>query len=103
MKRAFVSVWDKNGLAELAGFLRDNDFEIISTGGTAAYIEQLGIPVTPVEHITGQSSLMDGRLKTLDLRVFGPILFDRDKERHIKDLERLGQQAIDLVVVNLYP
>ena len=103
MKRAFISVWDKSGLPELVRFLAENKFEIISTGGTAGKIEELGVQVTPVEEVTGQPALMDGRLKTLDLRVFGPILFDRDKPQHIDDLKQLGQAPIDLVVVNLYP
>ena len=103
MKRAFISVWDKSGLEELAPFLHEHGFSLISTGGTARKIENLGIPVTPVEEITGQPALMDGRLKTLDLRVFGPILFDRNKPAHGRDLEHLGQTPIDLVVVNLYP
>ncbi len=103
LKRAFISVWDKSGLPELAAFLEDNQFEIISTGGTAAKIEAQGIKVTPVEDVTGQPAMMDGRLKTLDLRVFGPILYDRDKPEHLQDLEKLGQSPIDLVVVNLYP
>ena len=103
MKRAFISVWDKSGLDELVPFLQAHDYTIISTGGTAKKIEELGIPVTTVEAVTGQPALMDGRLKTLDLRIFGPILFDRNKPEHGRDLEQLGQAPIDLVVVNLYP
>ncbi len=103
MKRAFISVYDKSGLPELVRFLAANEFEIISTGGTAVKIEELGLKVTPVEEVTGQPAMMDGRLKTLDLRVFGPILFDRDKPQHKADLNNLGQDPIDLVVVNLYP
>ncbi|MFC1746773.1 bifunctional phosphoribosylaminoimidazolecarboxamide formyltransferase/IMP cyclohydrolase [Candidatus Neomarinimicrobiota bacterium] len=103
MKRALISVWDKSGLEELAGFLHEQGIQMISSGGTAKAIQDLGVPVTPVEDVTGQPSLMDGRLKTLDLRIFGPILFDRDKPEHRADLEKLGQKPIDLVVVNLYP
>lgn len=103
MKRALISVWDKSGLEELARFLYDHDFSITSTGGTAREIEGWGIPVTKVEEITGQPAIMDGRVKTTDLRIFGPILADRDKPAHVQDLEHLGQQPIDLVVVNLYP
>ncbi len=103
MKRAFISVWDKSGLEELARFLYDHDFSITSTGGTAREIEGWGLPVTKVEQLTGQPALMDGRLKTTDIRIFGPILADRDQPAHMQDLERLGQQPIDLVVVNLYP
>ena len=103
MKRALISVWDKSGLEELARFLYDHDFSITSTGGTAREIEGWDIPVTKVEEITGQPAIMDGRVKTTDLRIFGPILADRDKSAHVQDLEHLGQQPIDLVVVNLYP
>ena len=103
MKRAFISVWDKSGLEELARFLNDHDFSITSTGGTAREIEGWGLPVTKVEEITGQAALMDGRIKTVDMRVFGTILADRDQPAHVQDLEHLGQQPIDLVVVNLYP
>ena len=103
MKRAFISVWDKTGLESLADFLRAHDFDLVSTGGTAQRLKEHGLPVTPVEELTGQPSLMDGRLKTLDLRIFGPILYDRDKPGHRQDLEKLAQDPIDLVVVNLYP
>lgn len=103
MKRAFISVWDKSGLKDLVTFLRDHDFSIISTGGTANEIEGWSIPVTKVEDITGQPAQMDGRLKTIDYRIFGPILVDRDKSAHVQALKRLGQDPIDIVVVNLYP
>ncbi len=103
MKRAFISVWDKTGLEPLADFLRDRGFDLVSTGGTAQRLKEHGLAVTLVEELTGQPSLMDGRLKTLDLRVFGPILYDRDKPDHLKDLEKLAQNPINLVVVNLYP
>lgn len=103
MKRAFISVWDKSGLEELARYLHKRGFAITSTGGTAREMAGWGIPVTPVEEITGQPTLMDGRVKTLDIRVFAAILADRDKPEQMRDLERLGQEPIDLVVVNLYP
>lgn len=103
MKRALISVWDKSGLEELARYLHKHGFAITATGGTADKLEAWGIPVTRVEEITGQPALMDGRLKTADLRIFGPILADRDKPAHMQELEHLGQQPIDLVVVNLYP
>ena len=103
MKRAFISVWDKTGLESLADFLCAHGFDLVSTGGTAQRLKEHGLPVTPVEELTGQPSLMDGRLKTLDLRIFGPILYDRDKPGHRQDLEKLAQDPIDLVVVNLYP
>ncbi len=102
-KRAFISVWDKSGLEQLVRFLDGHGFALISTGGTAREIESYGLTVARVEEITGQPALMDGRLKTVDLRVFGPILADRDKPEHLQDLERLGQEPVGLVVVNLYP
>ncbi|UCH11777.1 MAG: bifunctional phosphoribosylaminoimidazolecarboxamide formyltransferase/IMP cyclohydrolase [Fidelibacterota bacterium] len=103
LKRAFISVWDKTGLNELAGYLHAHDFELISTGGTAKAIESWGLPVMRVEEITGQPALMDGRVKTVDLRIFGPILADLDKPGHAQDLAQLGQAPMNLVVVNLYP
>lgn len=103
MKRAIISVWDKTGLDSLAPFLAEHGYEIISTGGTAKAIEAAGVPVTAVENLTGQMPLMDGRVKTLDAHIFGPILYDRTKESHRTDLETLGQTGIGLVVVNLYP
>jgi len=103
LKRALISVWDKTGLEELARYLHRHGFAIISTEGTARELEGWGLPVTPVEEITGQPALMEGRLKTADLRIFGPILADRDKPEHLSELEQLGQEPIDLVVVNLYP
>ncbi|MFB0515457.1 MAG: bifunctional phosphoribosylaminoimidazolecarboxamide formyltransferase/IMP cyclohydrolase [Candidatus Neomarinimicrobiota bacterium] len=103
MKRAFISVWDKSGLEELARYLHTHGFSIVATEGTAREIEAWGIPATAVEEITGQPAMMDGRIKTADMRIFGPILADKDKPEHLRDLERLEQEPIDLVVVNLYP
>ena len=103
IKRALISVWDKTGLEELALMLHGGGVELVCTGGMAEYIEALGVPVTPVETITGQGSLMDGRLKTLDARIFGAILANRHEANHLADLDTLGQAPIDLVVVNLYP
>ncbi len=103
MRRAFISVYDKTGLEPLADYLVERGFELISTGGTARRLADHGLPVIPVETLTGQPALLDGRLKTLDLRIFGPILCDRDKPDHLEHLEQLGQGPIDLVVVNLYP
>lgn len=103
MKHALISVWDKTGLDVFVKFLVGHGYSIISTGGTADALAKMGVEVTTVESITGQPSLMGGRLKTLDPHVFGPILFDRNKPEHVEDLEQYGNLAIDLVVVNLYP
>ena len=102
-RRALISVWDKTGLEDLARFLHQNSFTLISTGGTEKALKSWDLPVTAVQEITGQPSLMEGRLKSLDPLIFGPILADRDKSPHMDDLEKLGQVPIDLVVVNLYP
>jgi phosphoribosylaminoimidazolecarboxamide formyltransferase/IMP cyclohydrolase len=102
-KRALISVWDKDGLEELARFLHKQSFALISTGGTAKAIASWNLPVTAVQDITGQPTLMEGRLKSLDPLIFGPILADRDQSQQMDDLEGLGQAPIDVVVVNLYP
>ena len=103
LQRAFISVWDKTRLPELAVYLHEHGYRIVSTGGSARVIEEAGVAVESVESIVGQPAMMEGRLKTLDMRIFGPILFDRDKASHRQDLNKLGQLPIDLVVVNLYP
>ena len=103
IKKALISVWDKKGLLELAEFLIKNEIEIVSTGGTAKHLVKNGIPVTKISKITGMDSVMDGRVKTLNPKIFGGILADRDNENHLKDLNNLGAGTIDLIVVNLYP
>ncbi|MFC1583389.1 bifunctional phosphoribosylaminoimidazolecarboxamide formyltransferase/IMP cyclohydrolase [Candidatus Neomarinimicrobiota bacterium] len=102
-KRALLSVWDKSGLEALARFLHEHSFTLLSTGGTAKAIISWNLPVTAVQDITGQPTLMEGRLKSLDPLIFGPILADRDHPQQMDDLESLGQVPIDVVVVNLYP
>ena len=103
IKRALISVWNKEGVVELAKFLVNNDVEIISTGGTKKILEEAGLDVLSISDITGADSIMDGRVKTLHPKIFGGILADRDNKSHIMDLEDLGGMLIDLVVVNFYP
>ncbi|MDX1583600.1 MAG: bifunctional phosphoribosylaminoimidazolecarboxamide formyltransferase/IMP cyclohydrolase, partial [Thermoanaerobaculia bacterium] len=103
MRRAILSVFDKRGIAELARFLIDHGVEILSTGGTARHLAESDIPVTPVVDWAGSPEILGGRVKTLTPRVFGAILFDRDKEDHRSDVESNDIPPIDLVVVNLYP
>tara|TARA_B100000131_G_scaffold321236_1_gene371389 strand:+ start:3472 stop:5007 length:1536 start_codon:yes stop_codon:yes gene_type:complete len=103
IKKALISVWDKNGVLELAQFLVDNNIEIISTGGTAKYLKDNNIDITPVSDITGLEAVMDGRVKTLNPKIFGGILADRTNNSHIRDLNSMSAPEIDLVVVNLYP
>ena len=103
IKRALISVWDKEGVVELAQFLTKNNIEIISTGGTKKTLEDNNIKVKSISDITGMGSVMDGRVKTLDPKIFGSILADRGNSNHLKDLDMIGGQQIDIVVVNLYP
>jgi len=103
ISRALISVWDKTGLSELVGFLHKHDIEIIATGGTQKTLEKSGIPVTPIETITGLPPIMGGRVKTISPKIFGGILADRDQPSHLEDLEQLNAIPIDLVVVNFYP
>ncbi|GAA1478430.1 bifunctional phosphoribosylaminoimidazolecarboxamide formyltransferase/IMP cyclohydrolase [Nocardioides aestuarii] len=103
IRRALVSVYDKTGLEPLARGLHDAGVELVSTGGSAALIEGLGIPVTKVEDLTGFPECLDGRVKTLHPRVHAGILADRRLESHVSQLADLGVEPFDLVVSNLYP
>ena len=103
IRRALVSVYDKTGLDDLVRGLHDADVELVSTGGSAALIESLGLPVTKVEDLTGFPECLDGRVKTLHPRVHAGILADRRLESHVAQLEELGVEPFDLVVSNLYP
>lgn len=103
IKRALISVWDKDGIVELAEFLINNKVEIISTGGTKKILESNNIAVTPVSAITNQNEIMNGRVKTLHPSLFGGILADRCNDKHIDDLNEIKSNPIDLVVINLYP
>ncbi len=103
IRRALVSVYDKTGLEPLARGLHDAGVELVSTGGSAALIEGLGLPVTRVEALTGFPECLDGRVKTLHPRVHAGILADRRLESHVAQLDELGIEPFDLVVSNLYP
>src|SRR3954452_15243311 len=103
IKRALVSVYDKTGLEDLVRGLHDAGVWLVSTGGSAALIEGLGLPVTRVEELTGFPECLDGRVKTLHPRVHAGILADRRLESHVAQLEELGVEPFDLVVSNLYP
>jgi len=103
VKRALVSVYDKTGLAELVRGLHDAGVALVSTGGSAALIADLGLPVTKVEDLTGFPECLDGRVKTLHPRVHAGILADRRLESHVQQLAELEVEPFDLVVCNLYP
>jgi phosphoribosylaminoimidazolecarboxamide formyltransferase/IMP cyclohydrolase len=103
IRRALISVYDKTGLDALARGLHDAGVSIVSTGSTAKTIAAAGIPVTPVEDVTGFPEVLDGRVKTLHPRVHAGLLADTRKAEHLAALEELGVAAFELVVVNLYP
>ena len=103
VRRALLSVYDKTGLEELARGLHDAGVALVSTGSTAARIAAAGLPVTPVEEVTGFPECLDGRVKTLHPAVHAGILADRRLASHREQLAELEIEPFDLVVVNLYP
>jgi phosphoribosylaminoimidazolecarboxamide formyltransferase / IMP cyclohydrolase len=103
IKRALISVSDKMGLLTFAEVLKNLGIEIISTGGTAKFLKEGGIPVTSLSSITNFPEILDGRVKTLHPRIFGAILAVRNDHRHITQMNEHELKPIDLVVVNLYP
>lgn len=102
-RRALISVFDKTGLEDLARRLHELGVELVSTGSTAQRIADAGIPVIPVDQVTGFPEMMDGRVKTLHPLVHGGILADRSKSSHVEAMDAYGIVGIDLVIVNLYP
>jgi len=103
VRRALISVSDKTGLVAFAGALVELGVEIVSTGGTQRALAEAGLPVTPVERVTGVPEMLDGRVKTLHPAVHAAILADRLSVDHLRQLEALEIEPIDLVAVNLYP
>ncbi|HET9248891.1 MAG TPA: bifunctional phosphoribosylaminoimidazolecarboxamide formyltransferase/IMP cyclohydrolase [Actinomycetota bacterium] len=103
VRRALVAVYDKDGVVELARGLSELGVEVVSSGGTASTIAAAGIPVLPVEEVTGFPEMLDGRVKTLHPKIHAGILADRRKPEHEAQLADRGIDPIDLVVVNLYP
>lgn len=102
VRMALVSVADKTGLSDLAECLARNGIGILSTGGTAKALREGGFEVTDVSEVTGSKEAFGGRVKTLDPRLLGAVLFDRDSEVQQAELAELGSVPIDLVVVNFY-
>ncbi len=103
VRRALISVYDKAGLLELATGLHALGVEIVSTGSTAQRIADAGVPVTPVERLTGFPECLDGRVKTLHPRVHAGLLADTRRPEHLAQLTELGIAPFDLLVSNLYP
>ncbi len=103
VRRALISLSDKTGLDMLAAGLARHGVEIVSTGGTAARLRELGAEVRDISDLTGFPEMMDGRVKTLHPMVHGGLLGVRDNPEHAAAMEEHGIAPIDLVVVNLYP
>ncbi len=103
IKRALISVSDKDGIVELAKKLNEFGVEIISTGGTAKVLREANLTVTDVSAITDFPEMMDGRVKTLHPKIHGAFLGLRDNETHLEAMRTHSITPIDLVVVNLYP
>lgn len=103
IQRALISVFDKRGLVGFGGSLSEMGIEIVSTGSTAATLEQSGVKVTRVSEVTGFPEILDGRVKTLHPGIHGGILAVRENPDHMRELTQHGISPIDLVAVNLYP
>jgi phosphoribosylaminoimidazolecarboxamide formyltransferase / IMP cyclohydrolase len=103
IKRALISVSNKEGLDLLVKTLEELGAEIISTGGTAELIRSMGIKVRDVSEYTGFGEMLDGRVKTLHPFIHAGILADRDNDLHMRDMKKKGIPLIDMVVVDLYP
>jgi phosphoribosylaminoimidazolecarboxamide formyltransferase/IMP cyclohydrolase len=102
VSRALISVSDKKGILDLGKRLAKLGVEILSTGGTARSLREAQVPVKDVSDFTGFPEMLDGRVKTLHPRVHGGIL-GRGTDEHRRQMREHGIDAIDLVVVNLYP
>ncbi len=103
IKRALISVSDKTGIVEFAEELKKLGVEIVSTGGTAKTLSDAGLEVINISDITGFPECLDGRVKTLHPKVHGGLLAMRSNPEHMKQINDLGIEPIDMVVINLYP
>lgn len=103
VKRALISVSDKDGLIDFAKDLQTLGIDIISSGGTASFLEKNGVKVTEISSVTGFPEMLDGRVKTLHPVVHAGILARRDIKKHMEAIKKHGIEPIDLLVINLYP
>jgi len=103
VRRALLSVSDKQGIVDFARGLTELGVEIVSTGGTARELAAAGIAARPIEDLTGFPEMMDGRVKTLHPRLYAGLLARRDDEGHLNAAEQHSIEPVDLVCVNLYP
>jgi phosphoribosylaminoimidazolecarboxamide formyltransferase/IMP cyclohydrolase len=103
IKRALVSVFDKDGILDFSKFLQEKGVEIISTGGTYKHLKDNGINVIEVNEVTNFPEMLDGRVKTLHPIIHAGILAIRDNEEHMNTIKERNIETIDMVIVNLYP
>jgi phosphoribosylaminoimidazolecarboxamide formyltransferase/IMP cyclohydrolase len=103
IKKAIISVSNKDGVVEFAKALGSMGIEILSTGGTAKALREAGIYVKEVSEYTGFPEMLDGRVKTLHPKIHGGLLSRRDNPRDMEEIKGHGIDTIDMVVVNLYP
>src|SRR3954452_23644045 len=103
VRRALLSVSNKTGIADFARGLAELGVELVSTGGTAAALQEAGLPVRAIEDFTGFPEIMGGRVKTLHPKLYGGLLALRDNEQHLQQAEANDIEFVDLVCVNLYP
>ena len=103
IKRALISVTNKEGVLEFARELASLGVQILSTGGTARVLREGGLKVTDVSEYTGFPEMLDGRVKTLHPKIHGGLLGLRSNPDHVKTMKQHGIENIDLVVINLYP
>ena len=103
MPRALISVHDKHGVAEFAQGLAELGWELVSSGGTAAHLEERGVEVTTVEEVTQAPEMLGGRVKTLHPRIHAGILARRNLDEDVQTLAAHEIEPFDLVCVNLYP
>ena len=103
IKRALVSVFDKDGILDFSNFLQEKGVEIISTGGTYKHLKDNGVNVTEVNEVTDFPEMLDGRVKTLHPIIHAGILAIRDNEEHMNTIKSRNIETIDMVIVNLYP
>jgi phosphoribosylaminoimidazolecarboxamide formyltransferase/IMP cyclohydrolase len=103
IQRALLSVSDKRGIVDFARGLAELGVEIVSTGGTAAALQEAGMDVRAIDDFTGFPEIMDGRVKTLHPKLYAGLLAVRDNAEHLTQAEEQGIEFVDLVCVNLYP
>lgn len=103
IKRALVSVFDKEGILDFSNFLQEKGVEIISTGGTYKHLKENGVNVIEVNEVTNFPEMLDGRVKTLHPIIHAGILAIRDNEEHMKTIKERNIEPVDIVIVNLYP